>query len=223
MNKAVQFLALPWAALKQRPAGILFWAALAVLPPQGVKLALDLDWRTGLMADVAWTPLALACQIRLLILLGENAGLPRPGGGTWRPFRDILGANFLMGLRLAVTAQAGLLPALLALALLHPGSPSSYPLLALLALAGLVPALRLLYLWIPVPASVLWRGLGPVQALDFSSAALKGTFRRNLGLLALFTLAETCLNLPDSGFASVFCLPISLLLETSLIVVLYPE
>lgn len=223
MNEISKLFSFPITALKQRPWEVLFWAALATLPPEGFKQAMGLDWRGALLADLAWTPLALACQIRLLILLGEAAGRDRPGGGTWRAFRDILGANFLMGLRLAVMAQAGLLPALMLLALIHPASLAYYPLFALLALAGLVPALRLLYLWIPVPAWVLWRGLGPVKAMEASEASMKDAFWRNLGLLALFAAMELCFNLPDSGAAAAFCLPLSLLLETSLLVVLSPE
>jgi hypothetical protein len=225
-------VSLPARTLGHRPFQVLLWAALAVLPPEWARQGFSLDWRAGLAADMAWTPVALYCQLRLLRLLGGSAGLRRPDGPLWRPFLSILGADLLMGLRLAVTAQAGCLPALLLLAW-GPARPATFALSAALALAGLVPAVLLLYRWLPVAAFALWRGLGPVQALEASSAAMKGTLRANLGLLAAFAAGDLAFNLPSlflddaaslslPGLASGLGLCLSFLLESSLVVLTFP-
>jgi hypothetical protein len=208
-------------------------AAAATLPPEWVKSAWSLDAGPSALVDLLWTPASVFAQVlcwRAMLELDLSPPAPRPSpqGPSETAWASALGSGFLIIFRLSVLLEACTLPAWILLALIQPATSALVAACFLPSLLLLLPALRWGYHRMLGPLVCALEGQQAADSLHQSAARLRGTLLSNGGLLMIAGVLDLAFSLiPDaaSGLAGLALqvpfLPLSFLLENSLLLTLY--
>jgi len=197
-------------------------AALATLPTELLGLWKDWDAMSpqSVAAELGWLPVAVACQLGLLVLFGKKKGLD-----IRQALPSALGVELLLALRFCVVALLWALPSLFAFSLLGVASAPARLTVLILALAGAVPASLWMLRRIPAQAMVLYQGLNASQAIDESARSTQGRLKSVLIPLLLWNILAQLLSLPGLAWEplNLLLLPLSLLISQSALAKAYAK
>jgi hypothetical protein len=195
-------------------------AALASLP---TELVSDyFNW--GAMepasygAELVWLPVALACQLALLDLLGPYMTPAKPAQAVLgRPTASAFGAELLLSFRFCYVALGWFLPALICIALFGLEPLWARILSAILVLAAIPPCLLYMLRRFFAAPVILWQGLNASESLAESARLSQGKLLKIFGPALLWGgIAVVLEYLFSDTLWKLLSLPLSFLLTQAL-------